>query len=75
VIGFTLVRLVKAGMPDQQSTDVQFQPDSSLTTSGSDFGGAGTGSTGSYGTTGTSPSGSTTTGSQAPYVAPTNTGV
>jgi hypothetical protein len=56
VIGFTLVRLVKAGMPDQQSTDVQFQPDSSLTTSGSE-------------------SGSTTTGSQAPYVAPTNTGV
>ena len=75
VIGFTLVRLVKAGMPDQQSTDVQFQPDSSLTTSGSEFGGAATGSTGSYGTTGTSPSGSTTTGSQAPYVAPTNTGV
>ena len=75
VIGFTLVRLVKAGMPDQQSTDVQFQPDSSLTTSGSEFGGTGTGSTGSYGTTGTSPSGSTTTGSQAPYVAPTNTGV
>ncbi len=68
VLGFTLVRLVKAGMPDQQSTNVQFQPDSSLTTGGSNFGG-------STGSSGTSPSGSTTTGSQAPYVAPTNTGV
>lgn len=30
VIGFSLVRLLKAGIPDQQSKDVSFQPDPAL---------------------------------------------
>jgi ElaB/YqjD/DUF883 family membrane-anchored ribosome-binding protein len=58
VLGFTLVRLVKAGIPEEQ-TDVEFQPDPSL--------GSGTGTS----TAGTDTTG--TTGSTAPYVAPTST--
>lgn len=63
-VGFALVRLIKAGIPEER-TEIEFQPDPQLSS----------GSTGtSTGSTGTSTAGSTSVGSQAPYVAPT-TGV
>jgi hypothetical protein len=66
LIGFTLVRLVKAGIPDQNK-DVDFKADPQL-------GGPSTGMTG-MGTTGIGTTGTTSMGTtQAPYVAPT-TGV
>lgn len=55
VIGFSLIRLLKAGMPDTERKDVSFQADPAL--SGPDSGGSS--SMGVGGTT-----------SQAPYVAP-----
>lgn len=91
VIGFGLVRLIKAGMDDQNSSKIDFRPDASLgsstgsssigggTSGSSSLGGSTTGSSSlggsstSYGTGtgfGSSDIGSTT-GSQAPYVAPT----
>jgi hypothetical protein len=65
LIGFALVRVLKAGIPDGDK-DVQFQADPQL-------GGPGTTGSSSFGGV-TGAGSSTTIGSQAPYVAPT-TGV